>query len=73
MTRSDIVRESRDAVKAAEAKGIVADNMDYRKALMARVHSGEITLEQAQTELKQVKNGAAAKGQITRNQAYCGY
>lgn len=73
MTSPDRVRESRNAVTAAEEKGIVADNTDYRKALMARVHSGEISLEQAQTELKSVKRNAKANGKITRNQAYNGY
>jgi hypothetical protein len=46
--RYDRWRLRREALKQAEARGAVADSMEVRKALMARVHSGEITLEQAQ-------------------------
>lgn len=62
--------EKRNALKQAEAGGQVADSMEVRKALMERVHSGEITLEQAQTELKQIKRGAKKAGMITRSQAF---
>lgn len=65
-------RERRDAQKQAEAEGKVADSMDVRKALMARVHSGEITLEQAQAELSAIKKSAKRNGQITRDQAFTG-
>ena len=54
----------------AEAKGQVADSMEVRKALMARVESGEITLVEAQAELAKIKHGAKAAGKVTRNQAY---
>ena len=63
-------RERKQAVRAAEAAGQVADSIDIRKALMARVHSGEITLEQAQAELRKIKRGAKAAGQVTRAQAF---
>ena len=65
-------QERRADMKEAEAAGLVADNMDVRKALMQRVHSGEITLEQAQSELKKIKRGAKAAGQVTRAQAFKG-
>ncbi len=39
-------------------------------ALMSRVHSGEITLEQAQSELKKIKRGAKTAGMVTRSQAF---
>lgn len=70
MTNYWKIRERREAQKAAEAAGQVADSMDVRLALMARVHAGEITLEAAQSELKRIKRGAKAAGQITRAQAY---
>lgn len=58
------------AMRQAEADGKVADSMDYRLALMQRVHSGEITLEQAQTELKRVKRNAKKNGLTTRNSVF---
>lgn len=60
----------RDALKQADAGGQIADSMEVRLALMDRVHSGEITLEQAQSELKQIKRGAKKAGMITRSQAF---
>lgn len=69
-TRFEASMEKRDAVKAAEATGSVADSMDVRMALMRRVHSGEITLEQAQAELKKIKSGAKKRGMVTRQQAF---
>jgi hypothetical protein len=70
MSRYDRLRARRDAVRAAEASGQVADSMEVRMALMARVDTGEITLEQAQTELKKIKRGAKAAGQTTRAKAF---
>lgn len=66
------IQAQKAALKKAEANGEVADSMDVREALMARVDSGEITLEAAQTELKRIKRGAKAAGKKTRNQAYMG-
>lgn len=62
--------DKRDALTSAEAEGAVADSMDVRLALMARVHSGEIKLEQAQAELKKIKSGAKKSGKVTRAQAF---
>lgn len=63
----------RDALKKAEADGAVADGMEYRLALMKRVHAGEITLEEAQKELAKVKREAKRNGKLTRNDFYkCG-
>ena len=59
-----------DAIRAAEADGKVADSMDYRMALMERVHKGEITLEAAQAELKRVKRNAKKNGLTTRNSVF---
>lgn len=69
-TRFDAAMDKRAAVKASEASGQVADGMDVRLALMERVRTGEITLEQAQAELKKIKSGAKAKGLVTRAQAF---
>jgi hypothetical protein len=63
-------RQKNGAVKAAEADGKVADSMDYRLALMERVHKGEITLEQAQADLKKVKRNAKKNGLTTRNSVF---
>ena len=63
-------REKHDAIKKAEAEGKVADSMEYRMALMERVHKGEITLEQAQAELKRVKRNAKKNGLTTRNSVF---
>jgi len=60
----------RDALKQAETSGKVADSMEVRKALMERVHTGEITLEQAQEELAKIKRGAKKAGMVTRSQAF---
>jgi hypothetical protein len=62
--------EKRRACDAAEASGQVADSGEVRLALMKRVHSGEITLEQAQAELKKIKRDAKKTGLLTRSQAY---
>jgi hypothetical protein len=62
--------EKRQFVKHADTAGQIADSMDVRLALMARVHSGEITLEEAQKQLKKIQGGAKAKGLMTRAQAY---
>ena len=64
--------ENQRALDQAEKDNIVADSIEYRKALMQKVDDGEITLEQAQKELKSVKRNAKKKGLITRNQAYTG-
>ena len=54
-TRFEASMDKRSHLRDCEEKGIVADSMDVRRALMERVHAGEITLEQAQTELKKIK------------------
>ncbi len=69
-TRFEASIDKRDAVAAAEQAGEVADSGAVRLALMQRVHSGEITLEQAQTELKAIKRNAKKLGLVTRQQAF---
>lgn len=58
------------AVQKAEDEGHVADSLEVRKKLMERVHNGEITLEQAQAEIRSLKQNAKKNGQITRSQAF---
>lgn len=67
------MQAQKDTLRQAEAEGRVADNLHYRKELMQRVHDGEMTLEQAQAELKAVKRNARKNGQVTRSQAWNGY
>ncbi|WP_339885351.1 hypothetical protein [Vreelandella maris] len=64
--------ERRSDLKKAENDGRVADSMEVRKSLMAKVDSGEITLQEAQSELKRIKRNAKKNGQVTRNQAFLG-
>lgn len=69
-TRFEASLDKRAAQIKAEKEGRVADSMDVRRALMARVHAGEITLEQAKKELKKIKAGAKRAGMVTRCQAF---
>lgn len=69
-TRFEASIDKRDAAKKSEASGQVADSMTVRLALMDSVHRGEITLAQAQAELKKIQNGAKRAGLVTRAQAF---
>ena len=55
---------------AAEAEGLVADSMDVRLALIAKMDAGEMTLAEVQAELKRIKRSAAKNGQTTRSKVY---
>lgn len=59
--------EAKERMRKADAAGEVVDSMEVRKALMARVTSGEISLEDAQAELKRIKRTGR-----TRNDAFLG-
>jgi hypothetical protein len=61
-----------DRQREAEAAGKVADSMDVRLALIAKMHAGEMTLDEVQAELNRIKRGAKKAGKITRSQAYLG-
>jgi hypothetical protein len=65
-----IHKQKMDNQRAAEAEGKVADSLKVRMDLMERVHAGEITLADAQEQLKKIKRGAKNNGQITRAAAY---
>ena len=67
------VQDRRDRLNKAEAEGIVADSMTVRFDLLTRVQSGEITLHQAQEELKKIKKNAKKNGLVTREQVSRGY
>ena len=69
-TRFEAAIEKNRALKAAEDAGEVADSHTVRLAIMARVRSGDITLVQAQAELKKIKANAKSIGKITRSQAF---
>lgn len=69
-TAFDASIEKRAHLEAMESAGQIADSGQVRLALMERVHSGEITLEEAQKQLKKIKSSAKAKGLKTRAQAY---
>jgi hypothetical protein len=63
----------RDALNKAEEQGRIADSMEVRTALVAKMDSGEMTLEEVQAELKKIKRNAKKNGLVTRSQAYRGY
>lgn len=69
-TRFEASIEKKEAMKRAEDAGQVADSLDVRMALMERVNKGEITLADAQAQLKKIKAGAKKAGLITRSQAF---
>ncbi len=69
-TRFEAGIEKRQAVRDAEGRGDIADSMDVRLALLARMKAGELTLEQVQAELKRIKRGAKSVGKITRAKAF---
>lgn len=56
-----------EELRKAEAAGEVADSMEYRKALLARFHAGEMTLEQVQAELTATQRKAKRDGKKVRN------
>ena len=59
-------------VKRAEADGLVSDSMAVRKALLERMHAGELTLDEVKAELERIKRQGRKAGLITRAQAYSG-
>jgi hypothetical protein len=61
-----------DLVRQREAEGGVADSMEVRRALIERMHAGELTLAQVQAELAGIKRKAKSNGQVTRAQAWRG-
>jgi hypothetical protein len=62
--------DKRVALQIAEEQGVVADSAEFRAALVARITSGELTVEQAQAELRKVKRDAKKNGKKTRSQIW---
>ena len=70
LDRNDLILIKQENLRDAEARGLVADSMDYRLDLIARFKGGEITFDEMQAELKATKRNAKKNGKITRAQAY---
>lgn len=51
---------------ADNASGAIADSDAVRARLVERMHAGELTLEQAQAELKRIQREAKAAGRPVR-------
>ncbi|ROM29291.1 hypothetical protein BK645_09995 [Pseudomonas protegens] len=62
--------DKRVALQIAEEQGIVADSSALRASLVAKIHAGEMTIEQAQDELRKVKREAKKNGLKTRDQIW---
>lgn len=69
-TRFEASIDKKNAVDKAEKDGKIADSMDVRLSIMSRVHSGEITLLEAQEELKNIKKNASKNGMTTRSKLW---
>jgi hypothetical protein len=69
-TRFEASMDKRNALKTAEAAGQVADSHEVRLALIRRMHAGELTLEQVQSQLKKIQSVAKRAGKVTRAQAF---
>ncbi len=61
--------EKKSFLKEMESSGKVADSMSVRLELMKKVEDGDITLEDAQSQLKKIKQNAKKQGLMTRSQA----
>ncbi|MDI3371678.1 hypothetical protein QVM55_12790 [Pseudomonas monteilii] len=62
--------DKRVALQIAEEHGVVADSTEFRQALVAKLQSGEMTLDQVQEELRKVKREAKKNGKKTRAQIW---
>lgn len=62
--------DKRVALQIAEEQGLVADSTEFRQALVAKLESGEMTIEQVQEELRKVKREAKKNGKKTREQIW---
>jgi len=62
--------DKRVALQIAEEQGVVADSSELRESLVAKIHSGEMTIEQVQDELRKVKREAKKNGLKTREQIW---
>lgn len=62
--------DKRVALQIAEEQGLVADSAEFRQGLVAKLQSGEMTVQQAQDELRKVKREAKKNGKKTRSQIW---
>ncbi|HEK1767544.1 TPA: hypothetical protein SMR47_001463 [Pseudomonas putida] len=62
--------DKRVALQVAEEEGVVADSTEFRQALVAKLQTGEMTIDQAQEELRKVKREARKNGKKTRDQIW---
>ncbi|CAI8754443.1 hypothetical protein [Pseudomonas chlororaphis] len=62
--------DKRVALQIAEEQGIVADSTEFRRSLVTKIESGELTLQQAKDELRKVKREAKKSGKKTRSQIW---
>ncbi|NNB16009.1 hypothetical protein [Pseudomonas fragi] len=62
--------DKRVALQIAEEQGLVADSSELRASLVAKVHAGEMIIEQVQAELRRVKREAKKNGMKTRDQIW---
>ncbi len=62
--------DKRVALQIAEEQGIVADSSEFRASPGAKIHSGEMTIDQVQAELRKVKREAKKNGLKTREQIW---
>ena len=69
-TRWEANYDKRNAVDEADKNEEVADSTSVRIALIKRVESGEITLEQCQKELAKIKREAKKNGKLTKRQVW---
>ena len=68
--KQEVALRKKDYVRHAEAEGRVADSMEVRMALIARMQAGEITLADVQLQLKRIKASARKNGMTTRARAF---
>lgn len=72
MTRTMFERamDRRRNLREEEAAGNVADSLEYRMSLIEKVRNHEISLEEAQRQLRATQKSAEKQGKLTRDKAY---
>lgn len=62
--------DRRRNLRAEETAGNIADSLEYRMSLMEKVRNREISLEEAQRQLRETQKTAEKQGKLTRDKAY---
>jgi hypothetical protein len=65
--REESKRQRMIQLEKDQATGVVADSDSVRAALVEKMHAGEMTLEQVQSELKRIKREAKKAGRPIRD------